>query len=241
MTYEKKYPLRATDFDKYLRIKPSVVLELFQDVASEHAESFGAGYKQMKEKGLMWVILKTKYQVLKNLERYSTVSVTTWPLKSNGLVFRREYQIRNQQGEVCVNGCSEWAIVNVNERKIAVVKDVYPVDQVLRVDHAIEGKIIKIPAIEKFDYENQTTFGFSAIDQNMHVNNVQYATAVMDGLNLSNLNITTFQIDYHKELLEGESLKLGYLSQKNSVTIRGEKQDGSLSFNCKIYYDVIKE
>ena len=236
MTHRKKYPLRATDFDKYLRIKPSVVLELFQDVASEHAESFGAGYKEMKDKGLMWVIIKTKYQMIKDLERYSTIEVETWPLKSNGLVFRREYLIKNSEGEICVRGSSDWAIVNAVERKIAVVKDVYRDLGLLREDLAIDGKAKKIQLPSEFDYQNTVSFAFSSIDQNHHVNNVCYATQVIDGLRENDSKIASFQIDYHKEIMENESINLYYKNFQNHCVITGKKESGELSFNCKIEY-----
>ena len=42
--WQREYTLRAGDFDKFDRIKPSAVLDLFQDVAGQHAEEIGVGF-----------------------------------------------------------------------------------------------------------------------------------------------------------------------------------------------------
>ena len=58
--WEKEYTLRASDFDRYLRIKPSSVLELFQDAAGQHAEEIGVGYEEMAKRSYAWVLTKVK-------------------------------------------------------------------------------------------------------------------------------------------------------------------------------------
>ena len=45
--WSKEYTLRAGDFDKYDRIMPSAVLDLFQDAAGQHAEEIGVGFADM--------------------------------------------------------------------------------------------------------------------------------------------------------------------------------------------------
>ena len=233
MTHKKKYPLRATDFDKYQRIKPSCILELFQDVAGEHAESFGAGYLDMKNKGQMWVIIRTKYISILPIERYSTVEVETWPLKSRGLVFRREYQIRNEKGEICIKGSSDWAIVSAEKRSLVVNKNVYPFES-MREDLAIDEKLTKLPLFTEYHNSHETSFGFSAIDQNHHVNNVQYVNAVFDGLGDFDKEIISFQIDYHKEILQDEKVTLYYNFNQKEINVKGNKNENDLSFQTRL-------
>ena len=45
--WKKEYYLRASDFDKFNHIKPSAVLDLFQDAAGQHADELGVGFDQM--------------------------------------------------------------------------------------------------------------------------------------------------------------------------------------------------
>ena len=62
--YENEYILRMSDFDKYNRIKPSAVLELFQDVAGQHANEIGVGYDEMMQRSYFWVIVRIKFKII---------------------------------------------------------------------------------------------------------------------------------------------------------------------------------
>jgi acyl-ACP thioesterase len=89
--FEKHYTLRGSDFDLNKQIKPSAVLDLFQEVAGQHAYELGIGFTDMLQKGYLWVVLKVKYQVLKAPELYQGVKVSTWPLKQKRLDLQRYY------------------------------------------------------------------------------------------------------------------------------------------------------
>ena len=62
--WEKEYNLRASDFDKYNHIKPSAVLDLFQDAAGQHAIILGVGFEDMLKRSFLWVLTKIKFKVL---------------------------------------------------------------------------------------------------------------------------------------------------------------------------------
>lgn len=55
--------LRTSDFDRHSRLLPSAVLELFQDAAGEHADRIGIGFRALEQRGLLWVVARTRYIV----------------------------------------------------------------------------------------------------------------------------------------------------------------------------------
>ena len=83
--WEKEYVLRASDFDKFGQIKPSAVLDLFQDAAGQHAEEIGVGFKAMLERSYLWVLTRIKFKILSCPKSYQKVIVKTWPLAPNRL------------------------------------------------------------------------------------------------------------------------------------------------------------
>ena len=97
--WERKYILRANDFDKFNRIKPSAVLELFQDAAGQHAEEIGVGFDAMIQQQYLWVLTRIKFKILSGPMKYQKIFVKTWPLEPNKLIYRREYSIENEQGK----------------------------------------------------------------------------------------------------------------------------------------------
>ena len=116
--WEREYILRANDFDKFNHIKPSAVLELFQDAAGQHAEEIGVGFDAMIQRSYLWVLTRIKFKMLISPVKYQRVIVKTWPLVPNKLVYRREYSIENEHGEKLI---ARWvygmAIYNGSETK----------------------------------------------------------------------------------------------------------------------------
>ena len=72
--YQENFRLRISDFDTFDHLTPHAVLDLFQDVAGKHADLIGVGFDKMIKDNLIWVLLRTKYEVIKNPPLYSTVT-----------------------------------------------------------------------------------------------------------------------------------------------------------------------
>ena len=89
---ERKYYLRTSDFDRFRKMKPSSIMDLFQDAASCHAEQLGCGFDDLISKDMMWVLVRVKFTVVAMPQMFSQVCVRTWPLEPTRAGFRREYR-----------------------------------------------------------------------------------------------------------------------------------------------------
>lgn len=237
MVHSRDYYLRASDFDRYERLTPKAVLELFQDVAGDHAEKMGIGFHTLLEKNLMWVIVRTKFKVEKQIKRYSTVTVKTWPLKPQRLIFRREYLILDDSGDVAIRGSADWMIIDSKSRSLAAVSDIYPENAVYNEEFAIDEKLRKIKDIEGETVTSDVIPQFNDIDLNGHVNNTKYADFALNVLNPENKKIVSFQIDYHKEVLNGETLKLTSKTLNEKSVITGENLEEDKKFTCEVVFE----
>ncbi len=56
LSHSYKIVTAVDEFDFAERIKPSAILEYFQDLATVHADEIGIGYHKMKEGNLCWVL-----------------------------------------------------------------------------------------------------------------------------------------------------------------------------------------
>ena len=65
--WQNEYRLRASDFDKYNRIRLSSVLDLFQDAAGQHADLLGVGFERMLERHYLWVLVRIKLQIISQM------------------------------------------------------------------------------------------------------------------------------------------------------------------------------
>lgn len=234
-TWEKKYTLRAGDFDKFNRIKPSAVLDLFQDAAGQHAEELGLGFAQMLHRSYLWVLTRVAFEIVLAPTRYQTVTVKTWPLEPHRLNYRREYCITDEGGNVLIKGSSEWVILHSEQRKLLSVPNLYPFTEEFCRDTMFEGKLAKVSDFEASDTPYIVNAGFSELDVNNHVNNTKYANYIMDAIVPTADDILkTFQIDYRKEVVHGTQLNIYFQKEENSILAKGQNNNEETMFSCKI-------
>ena len=233
--FEKEYTLRAGDFDKYNRLKPSSILDIFQDIAGLHSEELNLGFEAMLQKSYLWVLVRVKFRILSPISRYEAIKVKTWPLKPNRLSYRREYCIENLDGEKLIIGSSDWVVVHSEQRKFLSVPDLYPFTEGFHEELMLEEKISKIKDFQTDALPYHINIGFSELDVNNHVNNTKYANYVLDALNpTENDIIESLQIDYRKEVMQGTPLNIYLLRENNKVLSKGTNNDGENMFTCEI-------
>lgn len=235
--WKKEYHLRASDFDKFSHIKPSAVLDLFQDAAGQHANELGVGFQEMIKRSYLWVLTRIKFKVISQPKSYQKVVVKTWPLEPNRLSYRREYCIEDENGQQLVAGSSEWVVMHSEKRRLVSAQDLYPFTDGFYTEMMCEEKLGKIHDFEPIGEPYIVNAGFSELDVNNHVNNTKYANYVLDAINPEKADeLKEFQIDYRKEVLQGTQLGIYYVKQGNSVLAKGQNTNGDTAFACKLDY-----
>ncbi len=234
--YQEQYRLRTSDFDRWNRIYPSTVLDLFQDVAGNHARELGIALGEESGSELIWVLAKTKYQCISDGAWDKEVVVRTWPHKPNGVNFRRDYMIESTNGVPLIKGTSEWVVIHAAKRKIVVLKKLYPLEESeFCTESTFEGKLPRLNITQMEDEAYTVHPGSTDIDVNNHVNNTKYANYVLNAIDPTKDDvIDTFRIDYHKEILYGDTVELRK-RQENGVTYTvGKSLSGESLFTCEI-------
>lgn len=232
--FSKTFDLRTSDFDINKRLLPSAVLDLFQAVAGEHAGILGCGMDDLIKEDLIWVLIRTKYLVLKQPKMFSKVVVKTWPLPPSRAGFQREYLMENEAGEPLIKASSDWVIINRQTRRIASASNIYPEGFDYIKEKTFEGRLSKIADFEVADGAITVIPRYSQLDMNGHVNNTKYANYVLDALNPTDKEIVEFQIDYRHEVKSGEKLTLYPLHAGEKAFAKGVGDDGQLKFIAEI-------
>lgn len=233
--FSKNYQLRTSDFNCYDNLMPHAILDFFQDVAGIHADILDIGYEKMISRNLIWVLVRTKYEVIKNPHSYETVKVTTWPKKKGKIDFDREYTIEDLNGNLLVKGVSKWIVVNVNTRRISLAKDINYNTEPCSLEN-FPGSFPKIDDFSIEDcncYETMTTF--SDLDHNMHINNINYAKYILNAIKLKKDELVkTFEINYVKELQKDEKVLIYSKKDGKTILIKGIINTNEISFVAKI-------
>lgn len=235
--FKKDFNLRTSDFDCFRRLTPSAILDLFQEVAGHHAEELNVGFDLLEQKKLLWVIIKAKYEVISHPEMHSTVTVKTWPLPPSRIGFQREYLIEDMNGNTLIKGTSDWVLMHSEERRLVPTGDIYPENYVFCTDKNFEERTAKIKNFEALNEGIRITPTFCDLDLNGHVNNIKYASYVLNNIGLTeNDVIKTFQTDYHREIKRDNDFSLHILREGNTLTAKGEDENGERMFLTRITF-----
>lgn len=232
---ELKYRLRLSDFDRNLNLMPSAVLDLFTDIATVHASDLGMGLEDLRPKGLMWAVVRTKYEVVKQPSAHQEVLIATWPHTLSKMTFQRDYSISSLDGELLVKATSEWVVMDFVERKFAATRDAYEGDEEFYEERMFDGKLRKLRDFDAAGEPRAVVPGWTDVDVNLHVNNAKYANYVLDTLNLGEgEEIKSLQIDFRKEVLSGHPLAIHMLRDEAGLHAKGVDEDGTILFACLV-------
>ena len=233
-SFEKEFYLRTSDFDARMELQPASVLDLFQDVAGEHARALGIGRERLEAEGLIWVIVKARYRILKTPAQFDRVRVRTWPLAPRRSLFRREYKVSDTEGSPLVLGSSEWVVIHKERRRLVAVGDIYPMQDFLTEENFADG----FPRLHDFSGVGEpfcVTPRFTDLDVNRHVNNTKYANYIMNALHPEEEErISEFCIEYHREVRENMRLSLPLIREDGTVLVKGESEEGDRMFTARI-------
>ena len=233
--WKKEYFLRGSDFDKFHRIKPSAVLDLFQDAAGQHALDLGVGFEEMLRRDCLWVLTRIKFKILSQPKSYQKVVVKTWPLMPGRLIYRREYAIEDMEGVRIAAGSSEWVIIHSEKRRIVSVPDLYPFTEGFHQELMCEEKLAKVGDFPISGEPHRVAAGFSQLDGNNHVNNAKYANYVLDAIDPEQTQeLEEFQIDYRKEVRQGAVLNIYHQKQDRVILAKGVSPEGETMFACRL-------
>lgn len=235
--YSREYELRTSDFDCNKRLLPSAVLDAFQVVAGEHAALLNCGIELLSQKNLLWVLVRTKYEVIAQPSLFQKVILKTWPLPPSRIGFTREYLMQDVNDNTLIKASSDWVIIDSQTRKIVSANNVYPEGLEYHTVQNFEKRLSKISNFESDGIPYLVTPGFSQLDMNGHVNNIKYANYAIDALDFAEISqIKAFQIDYRHEVKMGDVLKIYKAVREGQTLIKGEDNSNNVMFSCKIEF-----
>lgn len=178
-THFEKYSIASYMVDGKRKLMPTLMFNLLQEVAVNHADLLGVGWNYLRQFDQFWALSRMDVEILRMPEWLEEVEIFTWPKKNSFLMQPRDYQIKTLDGEILVRSTSNWVILDgegkpqqlsVYENNLGVVEDLHAINAPasrLRTGVPCENPVFK-PVV------------YSNIDMNHHANNSAYVTWVMD-------------------------------------------------------------
>lgn len=218
LIYKATYKLRPSDFrPKNDTLSSTALLDIFQDLAGDHATRLGLGFEDFIKKDLIWMIVSTRYEIYDNIPMHAIVDAYTWPRKKGKIDFYRDYKIMYNDKLYC-KATSRWIIANAKTRRLYIPRDIeftgeYHEEETFDIEKLSDFDITGLEA-HKFVPE------YMDLDHNGHVNNIKYAAFVENILKLEN-QIKAFSITYVKESKMNDEILIYVKENGNDFDIKG--------------------
>ena len=229
MIFTEKYCVGLGDLDQNGKIINKTILKMFEDTAGFHSDSVNNGVAKIEENGTAWVIMSWKLKVLNRPEYGERLTVETWSRSMSRASAFRDFRLVDESGEVRAIASSQWAIIDVNERKLVRIdtsmNELYDSDPTAVFE---EWKPDRAAVPEEFE---KTLDGFvRRCDTDIigHMHNLNYLDMALEILPdevYAKGECSDMTVTYKNEVKVGESIKCGYYreGEKHCAAIFGEK------------------
>ena len=227
--YEMKISFTPDHFTSAGVIKASALQYVFQEIGGAHAGTAGMGIVEMVRDGMMWAVTKVKYRLYGQLHPHIEYRLVSYPRPHRGMLYQRDYQIFDPDGNHLVDGISQWCIMDFVSRKI------------LRTGKDFVGEFNTDPILpEGFGRFRPTeltpadtyTITEADLDENNHTNNCRYADMVE--LLYPDAASHDFSINFAKETRLGDVIELFTSPPEEGKAIVSGMVDGQTVFSALI-------
>ena len=192
--------------DMNFRLRPSSLLNLLQDMATQSADSFGFGYNDISKKNLGWFLIKYHIEFSEYPSMTGNYVFATEPRGVDRIMAMRDFQI--YKDEKCIaRVTSSWLLADMTTRSLVSIKDSLDMWNYEKREDDLKFEKIRLP--ETFDYNKEFEVRYEDLDVNKHVNNANYIVWAMESLPYDFRNghsIKTIDMYFKKEALYGETI-----------------------------------
>jgi len=204
-TYKTDVTLYSFQVDPFYYARLIYYLQIIQEVAGLHAYKLDASIPQLRQKGMTWVLIRTKLNIAKYIVWPETISVETWPQKPWKFYFPRVTVGTDTQGSEVFRAISQWMVIDLHTHRPSRNPMLYErfdgrkapfeLDCDLGRQKQFDDTLDQLP-------KYHPTILYSDADFNGHINNISYVSWMLDALPndfRDHYKVTEIDISYTSE------------------------------------------
>lgn len=224
LTKKRSFIVANDEIDFAARLKPSAILQYFQDLVEVHSRDLGITHYQMLEMGKNWVLSRMYVEVLDYPEVGSKIIAQTFPHRPGNVEVQRSFYLFGEDGGVFAKAISKWCVLDIKTKRITKCKEFlnFP-DQSYCPDKATKFP----PRVFDKDISNKQfvaefTVNNADLDINLHMNNARYGDIILNTLSYDEVysyEISHFDISFLSELKYGNKYKTYRKTEGSSLRI----------------------
>lgn len=236
--YEGQFRVDSRDVDLFKQCRPSALLGILQEAATQAALALGAsGPEVLAKYNCLWMVTRSWVELDAPLRWNDLVDVKTWHRGASGASSYRDFDLF-RDGKAVGQGSTLWVMVDADSRKLFRMKELAEFQGTDGGELCKSVKLHRIPMPEEFDNRVRRDLRYSDTDINGHVNNIHYADFACDSLHLEELGrgkfVRSLQIGYVNECRAGETIWVDTAARGDELLARGSGEDGVERFEFSL-------
>lgn len=233
--FERKIELRFCDCDYKKRARVAILLANMADIAGVAYAAKGYSHSWLWERNYVFLVSRVAVKIKRMPKADEVLEVTTWEREIKGVLFYRDFTMKDMAGNVIVEGTTAWVLANPVTRQILRPSEFEGVTDAHPDIKADTLPLSKLKPPKDMQQVGTRRIVYSDIDANGHVYNAVYLSIACDNLPSEFLenDISDFQINFKQEAKLGQDLAIKTSIVDNIAYITGEF-DGIISYEAMI-------
>lgn len=214
MIFKEDFKIGLKDIGKENTIKNRGILECLENIAAYHSDYVKNGANETKETNIAWVLLDWKLEVIKRPKYGQKMHINTWARWLNKFFTYRDYEVFDEEGNLCAIATSKWTLMDIKERKMVRLTEE------LMNKYSPEEKFVfskpeldKLKIPDKFSANKKYEVIRKDMDTNNHMHNLYYLDLAYEALPEEIYEQRPFnnvRIMYKKEITLGDIVDCNY-------------------------------
>ncbi len=234
MIYEEYVKASLEDYGRNGRLEERSILRVLEDISSYHSDSLGFGARNMETTRLAWLLLEWRVHIHRHMQYGESYRVTTW---SRGVcspcTTLRDFEIFDEEGNLCVSASSKWTPVDAIEKKLLrVTNELLTIYGTEEKQAFAEGELLRLREPKNYAFEMPYRIRRKEIDLNGHLHNLCYLDIALEVLPDEVYHTRDFKdirITYRKEIKADEKdITCKYTEENGTHTIGIYGNNGTL-------------
>ena len=203
---KKDYFIGFDQVDMSFRLRPSALLNILQDMATQSADILGFGYEAISKKNLGWFLIKYHIEFSEYPSKVDNYTFFTEPRGVDRMMAMRDFRI--YKADKCImRATSSWLLADMNTRSLVSIKDSLNMWAFEKREDDLKFEKIRLP--ETFEHKEEFKVRYEDLDVNKHVNNANYIVWALESLPFdfrNEHNIKSIDMYFKREALYRETI-----------------------------------
>jgi acyl-ACP thioesterase len=179
--HSERFPVHVYEVDAFHALAVPALAGYLEEVAGHHATELGCGIEVLLARGLTWVLVRQRIELLQPIALGEELTITTWPSGVDRLLAAREFEVRDRSGAEVARSSTQWLVLDVATRRPVRPDEI--LDPALRPALPRLAPVpARLPAVPEGAPARRFHPGYGDIDVNLHVNNTSYLAWAIDAV-----------------------------------------------------------